>query len=398
MLGIGLGGFMDGYQRGQQIRDNKIDRQRTEVMHKRQDQEYDRVVSQRSEIDGINTQAKKEFDTRVAAGTENPNNFDTFWTGYALPKLKNTYLAQGNVEMADKVQAWGDSEDTRAGAKLAMSALLKAQTGDAAGALTDAMEAGKKKGYITHGYEIQKQDTIVDTDGKLQGYRLFLKGPDGKDIQQDLPLAQVPKMIATYLNPEAAWQSQIATQAEAGKDAKELKVYEEKKKIDKAYGTGENKSRTDAIASLRKRMDGGLGTDTKFDDLPREEQEKLISSELELQGGQPGLAGGPIAQAAPAGSGRKVLVDSATGQPAPPEARPQPRAENPRAPAASAKPESREERISFMVQSAEQAIADGEQPERIADGLRQNGISEDLWPKPLRDALGNTNRVIGLGR
>lgn len=400
-IGIGLGGFMDGFTRGMDARAAMDERKRTKVLQERQDQEYNRAVGQRNEIDAINSGAKTEFDKRVSAGTEKPDNFDQFWSGYALPKLKNTYLSQGNMDMAEKVQAWGESEDAKAGARFAMSALTKAQTGDAAGALTDAMEAGKRKGYISHGFEINGQDQIVDPSGKLQGYRLYMKGPDGKEIQQDLPLDQVPKLIATYLNPEAAWQSQVAGKAEDAKTARELATYEEKKKIDKQYGTGGDKRRGDAIDSLRKRMDGGLsGDEKKFDDLPREEQEKMISSELELQAGQPGLARGSVGPTGvPQASGRKALVDTATGQPV------QPKASKPSAdtaaptPSATTPQQSREERISYLIQESDVAISDGQQPERVAEGLLQNGIPREQWPASLREALANKNRVsIGLNR
>lgn len=442
MIGIGLGGFMDGLQGGMRTRQAMDDRKRQKVIDERQDTEYNRSVKQRDDIAAINTQAQSEFNNRVSAGTAKPDQFDQFWNDYALPKLKNTYLAQGNIEMADKVQKWGESEDTRAGAKLAMSALTKAQTGDVAGALADATEAGKRRGYLSHGYEIMGQDTIVDPQGQLQGYRLQMKGPDGKEITQDLPLAQVPKLIATYLNPEAAWQSQIAGQQEEGKRQTELKTYEDKKKIDKQYGTGENKSRGDAISALRKRMDGGLaGDEQKFDDLPRDQQEKMISQEIELQSGQPGL-GAPAGAASPADtSGRKVLVDTATGQPVPParsqaspssapaskpqqaggepERRgwlgglvdtakaglareadtlrgrnvPQSQAGQERVP----RKETREDRVSYLLGAAEAAIKDGAVPERIADELAQNGVPEEDWPEVLRRALAQRQRAsIGI--
>lgn len=399
MIGIGLGGFMEGLQGGMRAREAFDSRKRSKVLQEREDTEYNRAVKQRDEISAINTQAQAEFKSRVDAGTAKPDQFDSFWNDYALPKLKNTYLAQGNIEMADRVQKWGESEDTRAGAKLAMSALTKAQTGDVAGALADATAAGKRKGYLSHGYEIMGQDTIVDPSGQLQGYRLQMKGPDGKTVTQDLPLAQVPKLIATYLNPEAAWQSQIAAQEANTKRKTDLQDYEEKKKIDKQYGTGENKPRADAIAALRKRMDGGLaGDETKFDDLPRDEQDALISKEIELQSGQPGIAPPATTPAGSGSTGRQVLVDTATGQPVPPARSQSAPAGSPAtSPQQERAPESREDRASFLLSSVEPSLRDGVPPQRVADELRQNGIPENSWPEPLRRALSKSSNSIGLG-
>lgn len=400
VFGIGLGGFVDGLQGGMRARESMDNRKRQKVLQEREDTEYNRAVKQRDEISSINTQAQSEFQTRVDAGTAKPDQFDQFWSQYALPKLKNTYLAQGNMEMAEKVQAWGDTEDTRAGAKLAMSALTKAQTGDAAGALADAMEAGKRKGYLAHGFEIMGQDTIVDPSGQLQGYRLKMKGPDGKEITQDLPLAQVPKLIATYLNPEAAWQSQIAAQQEEGKRKTELQTYRDKKGIDKEFSTTGDKARGDAITALRKRMDGGLaGDETKFDDLERGEQEKLIAQEIELQSGQPGIGITPSGPASSGSSGRKVLVDTATGQPVAPE-----RSQSePKSPQLSGQargeraPETREDRMQFLLSSVEPALKEGVPAERVADELRQNGVPESVWPETLKRALTKKSSAIGLG-
>lgn len=400
MIGIGLGGFVDGLEAGSRFRERRETRARDKVLQEREDTEYNRAVKQRDEISSINTQAQTEFQSRVDAGTAKPDQFDTFWSDYALPKLKNTYLAQGNMEMAEKVQQWGDSADTRAGAKLAMSAITKAQTGDAAGALADAMEAGKRKGYISHGFEIMGQDTIVDPSGQLQGYRLKMKGPDGNEMTQDLPLNQVPKLIATYLNPETAWQSQIAAQQEEAKRKTDLQTYRDKKGIDKEFSTSGDKSRGDAITALRKRMDGGLaGDEQKFDDLEREDQEKLIAQEIELQSGQPGLGATPTAPAPSGSSGRKVVVDTATGQPVAPErSQPAPQQQISGQARDERAPESRQDRMQFLLSSVEPALKEGVPAERVADELRQNGVPEEAWPETLRRALVQRQRTaIGLG-
>lgn len=400
MIGIGLGGFVDGLEAGSRIRERRETRSRDKVLQEREDTEYKRAVKQRDDISAINTQAQTEFQSRVDSGAAKPDQFDTFWNDYALPKLKNTYLAQGNMEMAEKVQQWGDTADARAGAKLAMSAITKAQTGDAAGALADAMEAGKRKGYISHGFEILGQDTIVDPSGQLQGYRLKMKGPDGNELTQDLPLNQVPKLIATYLNPETAWQSQIAAQQEEAKRNTDLQTYRDKKGIDQEFSTSGDKSRGDAITALRKRMDGGLaGDEQKFDDLEREDQEKLIAQEIELQSGQPGLGASPSAPATSGSSGRKVLVDTATGQPVAPErSQPAPQQQISGQARDERAPESRQDRMQFLLSSVEPALKEGVPAERVADELRQNGVPEEAWPESLRRALVQRQKsAIGLG-
>ncbi|MFB0692961.1 hypothetical protein ACA106_20765 [Agrobacterium pusense] len=432
-FGIGLGGFMDGFQKGMKLKQDRADADRRKVLAERNDAEYNRVTAQRDAIDNINKEAKATFDAQVSAGTQKPENFDTFWTGYALPKLKNTYLLNGDIESANRVQEWGDQEDTKKGAKLFAGALVKAQTGDAGGALADVMEAGKLKGYINNGYEVIGHESFT-TESGVPAYNIMLRTPDGKEVKQSVRAADLPKVIATFGNPQAAWESQVAARTAEQKRKDELEDYKAKKVIDRQYGIGPTKDRGAAITALRKRFDGGLaGDETKFDDLPRPEQEKLINDELELQQGQPGLAG----QAPPAPAEKKVLVDTTIGKPvssgAKPAAADKPEAKEP----ATAKPQaSAEKRIpgvperaqadvrrrmeglqraaavpeapgisapapsaasADVVAQADEAIRSGAKIYDVAMGLQEAGVPESEWPASLKQAIAKQRGVVGLG-
>lgn len=428
-LAIGLGGFMDGFTGGMRARDSMDDRKRKTVLQERQDVEYNRSLDQRNAVDQINKDARSTFDTQVAAGTQKPDNFDQFWSTYAVPKLKNTYLANGDMDNAKRVQEWGDSEDAKTGAKLFSGALVKAQTGDSAGALADVMQAGKIKGYIDNGYEVLGQEPILTPDGKPRGFRISLKMPDGKEVQQDIQTADLPKLIATFGNPEAAWNSQIAARAATEKEAGEMRTYEQKKKIDKQYGVGDTRQRGDAIKSLRKRFDGGLaGDEKKFDDMSPEEKEKLVADELELISGQPGLAG----QAAPVRPEKKVLVDTVTGKqvqtasPSPAPSQPERRRKDDNARTATPREapipgvparaqDSVRRRIEDLksrptsdapgvvapsqdqaVSKANAALEGGASVEEVATGLHEAGVPEWQWPKVVQEALRARQQSYGL--
>lgn len=432
-FGIGLGGFMDGFQKGMQLKQDRADADRRKVLAERNDAEYNRVTAQRDAIDNINKEAKATFDAGVSSGTWKPEQFDQFWNDWAVPKLSRTYLLNGDVDSSNRVKEWGEREDTKQGARLFAGALVKAQTGDGAGALKDVIEAGKIKGYINNGYEVLGHEAILGPDGSQQGYRISLKTPDGKDIQQDVRTQDLPKIIATFGNPQAAWESQVAARAQVDKEKKELETYEAKKKIDRQYGVGPTKDRGAAITALRKRFDGGMGDETKFDDMPRPVQEKLINDELELQQGQPGLAG----QAPPAPAEKKVLVDTTIGKPvssgAKPAAADKPEAKEP----ATAKPQaSAEKRIpgvperaqadvrrrmeglqraaavpeapgipapapsaasADVVAQADEAIRSGAKIYDVAMGLQEAGVPESEWPASLKQAIAKQRGVIGLG-
>ncbi|KQZ96842.1 hypothetical protein ASD74_06185 [Rhizobium sp. Root564] len=437
---IGLGGFMDGFAKGQQIRQGweneerkKVADERAKVLADRQDVEYNRAIAQRTEIDKINADAKTTFDAQVNAGTQQPGDFDQFWNKFALPKMRNTYLANGDIENADRVQKWGETEDAKTGARLFAGAITKAQTGDYAGALNDTVTIAGLKGYGNNPLKGLRYEPIVrEAGGPAVGMRIYATGPDGKESYSDVPNDRIPDVIARFANPEAAWESQRAARAAADKDAGELRQYEEKKKIDKQYGVGDNKHRGDAITSLRKRFDGGLGgTDKKFDDMSAEEKEKLIDQEVSLQrgDGQVGLAG--VGAKPP--TERKVLVDTATGKPVQ-------QAQGKAAPAktndrrvkddeATSQPKTRtiggvspraQEGVTRRFEdmkakaaasggtqaanapSPEQALAQanaaleqGVPAERIGAALSEAGIPEWQWPKAVQEQL--RSRQVGIG-
>jgi|GEM_PF-1752780 len=346
MLGIGLGGFMEGYNNSQKLKADKEERalkkeryDRQKVLDEREDAAFERTEQQRLAIEDAVTKSQSEFQAAVQSGTAEPDDSDDWFAKNTVPLLKNTYLAAGDIDNADKVQKWADTADAKTGAKLFKSAMLKAQTGDGVGALDDAIKAGQTQGYIAHGYEVQKHDKIVKPDGTVLGYRIWLTDPDGNEITQDIQTTELQKTIATFLNPEAAWESQVTASQAATKREQELADYRTKKEIDKEVGLGDQKLRGDAITSIRKRLDGGLtGDEPKFDDLPADEKEKLIAEEIQLQRGGAGgapVASTPAARASvapglaadgasaaptpdssqPSPTGRKAIVDTVTGQP-----------------------------------------------------------------------------------
>lgn len=434
MFGIGLGAAMTAFNESQKQRQEDEDRKRKLVLQQREDEEYNRAKKLRDSVDAIGIQTKKDFDAQVAAGTKKADQFDTFWREQALPKLKETYLTQGNFEAADRLQTWGENADVKAGAKLSMSAMYKASMGDTAGALDDAIKAGQVKGYMDHGYELVDKTEIIDPKtNKTVGYRLNVKTPDGQTVQQDIASADIPRLVSTLTNPEAVWKSYEAAQTQKAADARELKNYEDKKKIDKIYST-DNKNRIEAIKSLRKRMPANdpVFDGTPFDSLPSDQQEKLISQEMSLQSGggsapaaaqTPGIplgsgavtpqaptairpATAPGLSSAPPAAAPKVIVDKVTGQrvnPASvpglaPAVQPAGAVEQPRgqsappaySPASSqvpVQPGNAQARAQYLVQSAQDAISHGERASRIADELKQNGVSEEMWPENLHAAL-----------
>jgi len=377
-------------------------------------------------IDKINSDTNTAFNQAVKSGQADSNGFEQFWMKFALPKMTKQMLLTGNVQGALALQKWGESEDAMKGGKLFASAMVKAQTGDAAGALKDALDAAHIKGYIDHGYSLLGQENITDKDGNVVGFRLSLKDPDGKKLQQDIAVADVPKLVATFANPEAAWQSQQTARAAEKKRQEGLEDYATKKKIDQAYATPKTPDFNKRYAAARAER---MKNDLDFADKTPEEQDKVVRGDLAAAeayaNGKTGEAPSPSGAAAsaaapaPAGSAKKIIVDQGTGQqvpigltPAAAASRPAPTpnaapgmAQSPMAlPSSAPVPTQAPNRtpadpaaaagtaVGAMAgpapgqASKEQAIADavkglsqGADPKVVAAGLERAGVTQDEW-------------------
>ena len=298
-FGIGLGAFMDGMEGGMRMRE-QIDSSRQRRDNK-------------ARLDEIDTDARKAFDTQVEQGAATPEQFDKFWMDYALPRRRNEMLRQGDLAGAKALDEWGKSDEVRQGGRLFASALLKAQTGDPAGALQDAIRAGEVKGYIEHGYELMGQDEIQDAQGNTVGYRLRVKGPDGREIEQDVATGDVARVVSTFANPEAAWESQVAARNAQRERGEKLEDFESQEEI-RARHRGQ--STPDYEERYRKAREDLAKNNLDFSDMSPQEQDAMVRDVLDQaesygrertgQGGRPGQRGG---------GGEQVIVDSQTGQP-----------------------------------------------------------------------------------
>lgn len=405
-FGIGLGAFMDGFERGQGLR-QKFD-------------ENKRINANRDAVQKIGADTQAQFDKGVAAGQLDPNSFDQFWMDYALPKMRMELLKQGDIKGAHALMEWGQSESALQGGRLFSSALVKAQTGDAAGALNDAISAGKVQGYIKHGYELVGQDEIKDSDGNTIGYRLKVKDQDGKEFDQDIAVGDIPRAVATFANPQAAWQSQVAGREEERKRKTDLEDYEKKEQIKSRYAKG-----PDHEKAYMKAREDRMANDLDFGDLSPEEQDRVIRADLQAageysasRGGQSGSGnGGEESSAAPeTAAPAKVIVDQGTGEkisaapglggnvsPAPSAdaapglgASPAPQRATPAKAAPNPSPAPKPTSQADVIAEAADYITKGGDPQAIAQRLMNFGVPKAQWPDELQKRLAQPSNAVGL--
>lgn len=310
-IGIGLGAFMDGFARGQAIRDQREDRALQRQEHQedraRLKAEQQRIDDQRAAYRSIGEDTKAQFQS--SGGT----NFQKFWTDYALPKYQQQMLLDGNIEGAQKLGEWGQSAAAKEGGELFASALLKAQMGNYNGAWEDAEKAASVKGYLNHGLIFEGFEDIVDEDGNVIGQRATARTEDGQELVQDMRNEDVAKFIATYLNPAAAFESQQAAAADTRRRKNEIDDYREKKKIDQSMkdpGADYARVRKELLENSDPYSEGG----EDFSTMSAEEQDKRIR---EVLAREKAYASEQLGITSPKSVPQKkqVIVDRATGDP-----------------------------------------------------------------------------------
>lgn len=435
-FGIGLGAFVEGFEKGARMR-VAID-------------QYREQKGNRAALADVEAGTRAEFDKQVEAGQQNPDDYASFWKQYGLPKRVNELLKQGKIEDAAAYQKWGESDAALQGGKLFSSALLKAQTGDFAGALSDVSKAGKVKGYNDSGIDVLGQTPLpAGADGVSPGFRIQLRDGNGRTFEQDVLNGDLPRLIATFGNPDAAFAASQEARSKAAEGEKkrkdEITDYRAKKEIDKEFKEPDKSKDNDFKKDYAAAAETRAKTDYSWNRKTKEEQDQLIRADLEaarryaeengqtLAAGngataspspQPGAAaagstpaaavGTPagIVPASPApgspaqspaqpvapGAQPRIVIDTKTGKPVEAPQQQAAPAQQPAGlgvqrgppvgiggPSGQAMPAPLGERDQLLNEAAAEA-AQGGNPEQIGMRLYNAGIPQEEWPDALKAA------------
>jgi len=393
-FGAGLAGFVRGLDTGMSIREKYEANKERKAFKAQRDQ--------------INTDTKSAFAEAKAAGAVQDGDFMTFYQKYALPKQQALLVEQGDYGGAKALGEWSKSDDAQNGAKLFGSAMVKVQSGDYDGAIQDAIAAGQLKGYVNTDHKLTGS-TPIQQNGKTIGYQFQLSDGDGKAYTRNIRLQDIPNTIATYVNPEAAWQTQVGADAAQKKRTQELDDYRTKKKIDKEFSTDKTE---DAQAKRYKdAQEARAKTDYDWGDRSADEQDKLIREDLAKQdkfgAEKAATKSGNSASAAPglnpAPQKQRMIVDTETGKPVPITAPDQTKAlgisaPTQSAPAASPAPARKSApTIESTIADATDQLSQGANPEMVKQQLLNAGVPETNWPDQLTNAKKTAaNGAVGI--
>ncbi len=400
-FGAGLAGFVRGLDTGMSLRE-KYDAGKERK-------------AQKAQRDQINSDTKTAFAEAKAAGAVQDSDFMTFYQKYALPKQQALLVDQGDYGGAKALGDWAETDDAKNGAKLFGSAMVKVGSGDYDGAIQDAIAAGQLKGYVNTDHKLTGS-TPIEQNGKTIGYQFQLTDGDGKAYTRNIRLQDIPNTIATYVNPEAAWQTQTATAAAEKKREDELTDYRKKKSIDKEFS---NDKTEDAQAKRYKdAQENRAKTDYDWGDRSAEEQDKLIREDLSKQdkfGAEKAASkSGNAASVAPglnaAPQQQRMIVDTESGKTVPITSPDQSKALGISAPAqgggsvvpaqnapAQAPVKKSPPTMESTLADATDQLSQGANPDLVKQQLLNAGVPETSWPEQLTNPKKTAaNGVVGI--
>lgn len=189
--GIALGNsLVDAYERGQKIKDRdeikNVMATGLEQAKASRQQAVDSNVVVGSEANAADTmtmptfqdgQGKRygsEAETRANAERKAPS-MDDFYLRDVAPKIRETYLSQGNAAGADQWDKWTQDKQAQTGMKHWTQALRAGQMGDFKTYADSMVKAYNTPGYYEDGLEAQGYDLIKDKDGNTTGLTMKLK-------------------------------------------------------------------------------------------------------------------------------------------------------------------------------------------------------------------------------
>ncbi|MPZ36695.1 MAG: hypothetical protein GEU95_01310 [Rhizobiales bacterium] len=226
MLGIGLGGFASGFEKGIGIGEKLIEGENKRAISKGVDE------------------GRADFDKAVTEGTAKPDDADAILR-FTMPKIMGPLLKSGDLKTATAASEWLRSDTTRQGTDLFGKGMIAAQAGDVGGALQHFVNAGRVKGY---GADYKIADPQELPGG---GWRVGITNNAGKTFTRDFKTPDdVLQFGASYLNPQAAFQ-----QRQAQRDA-EVKAERDVTTDTRKYTARKNVD----LEHDKRRQAAGLGT------------------------------------------------------------------------------------------------------------------------------------------
>lgn len=391
-LAVGLGGFWNGFEKGNGL-------------GIRLQNNY-RAKKNQAEIDGLNQQAKTDFNQKVQTGEYNGDQFYDYMMKSVVPKIRDTYMQQGNYDTANNFNTWMESDTGKRKTKLFGQGYAALNNGDHSTFINVV-----KDNAALDGIKELDGSYIEGKDGSPSFYRFSYLDGNGKRQYQTILKNDALDYLVKQGNPQAAYEAETQTANEQRKRQNDLAFYREKKAIDAQYTQNQREiTYSDALKIAQDSPDWMNQT--------TEEHTKTIKKIMEDASSKtaPGLAGTTeYGSAQPPqqnqNSTAKVIVDTSTGKIVgdygestkenPPQNKEDPQAEN--VPQTDNVLKDKKAIISRAYEIFKKGESNGKKVslQLLASQLDSHGIRRDELPDDMRRALpelGYFNKGAALNR
>jgi hypothetical protein len=154
-------------------------------------------------------------DEQKSAAEKSAPSLDELYLRNVAPKVKETYLAQGNVAAADQWDQWTQDKSTRTALGHLGKATLAGQMGDFKSYADNMVKTYNTPGYYEDGIHAEGYDLIKDKDGNTTGVSLNLKNKaSGEQYVQKVNGTQdMLNMGIAALDPRKGFELHMAQQA-----------------------------------------------------------------------------------------------------------------------------------------------------------------------------------------
>jgi hypothetical protein len=123
-----------------------------------------------------------DADAQSKAAKKNAPLPEDFYLRDVVPKIKETYIAQGNMAGAEQWDKWAQDKQAQAGMKSWTQALRSAQIGDFKGYADHMVKAYNSPGYYDDGLHAEGYDLVKDKDGNTTGLTLKMKNKETGEL------------------------------------------------------------------------------------------------------------------------------------------------------------------------------------------------------------------------
>lgn len=226
-----------------------------------------------------------DADTQKKAAEKNAPSVDDFYMRDVVPKIKETYLAQGNAQGADQWDKWTQDKSAQTGMKHWTQALRSAQIGDFKAYADNMVKAYNTPGYYDDGLHAEGYDLVKDKDGNTTGLTLKMKNKDTGETfaqtihgQDDMVQAGIG-----LLDPANAFKTTMA-QATA-RQAAQAKAGLETVKTNNGMIRDNNKITNQAVAASQledQRAGNDLNKQQKGKELDAQNANSAVASKVQM--------------------------------------------------------------------------------------------------------------------